>query len=61
MLIPSYDRHLRSGCPFADVSHAGRLVAATAARRRADRPPVEFWDLADRSAWRGRIVPLMAR
>ena len=46
MLIPFSGRHLRSARPFADGSHAARLVAAEAARRRADRPPVEFWGFA---------------
>ncbi len=46
MLISLFDKHLRSVCPFGDGSHAGGLVAAAAARRRADGPPVEFWDFS---------------
>ena len=46
MLISFSDKHLRSVCPFADGSHDSGLVAAAAARRRADRPPVEFLDFA---------------
>ena len=46
MRISFSDKHLRFVCPFADGSPVAGLVAAAPARRRADRPPVEFWDFA---------------
>ena len=46
MRISFSDKHLRSVCPFADGSPVAGLVAAAPARRRADRPPIEFWDFS---------------
>ena len=46
MLISFSDKYLRSVHPFANVSRAAGLVAAATSRRRAARPPVEFWNSA---------------
>ena len=46
MRISFSDKHLRSVCSFANCSSAPGLVAATPARRRAARPPVDFLDFA---------------
>ena len=46
MRISLSGNDLRSVDLFADGSPAAGFVAAAPARRRADRPPVEFWDFA---------------